>query len=704
MKSAASVANATTDLTEQALLSDAQAACGGQSRLRSADRLNATARDRLMDDLIQFGSSPSDEQRLALSRVLSTYTGLAFGNITGRHAAALPTGTGKTRSIVRWLWAVNERGLSDASRVCDNISVIVCASKVEALCRLKRDLLETGVPEQSIGLVHSYKFDPELAAAYLAGNLESLPAGYASEPVTEDYENRPFLLLTHQRVKGKNGIAEFNLFRGKPRSLVIWDESLLSSETFAFEDDRVRASWAWLREMDRMKTPQRDEALAYLGDAIEKIKSEIQVQQEDPSRSEGTALDRKERVFRLAPLTEDQIENFKSALGSGEQAELLKDLLDISQEELRVLAHIEQGGGVITFRVSVPKELENIVVLDASYPIRELSRLDPSIRQLDIPSNIVSYSEVTVYQLDHASGRGAMEKEFSKRRGHNKVAQEVAEVIKGIPENEAILIFTFKGRGKLNYQQQLERELEANGIDVDSKVLVKGDGSPSNGVLKPRVNFLTWGNETSLNQFSYCSNVILCGIIHRSHIDIGGAIIGQAGDILRPVTNPEIRQVVQSEVAHAAYQALSRGSSRVIQGNRTLPMKVWLIHPERENLRGRLEQVMPGVNWVKWEPRYLLSKKDHRRENSKTAAVAQTISAYLDSLPGQVTSVSVRKMKAELSLNNLSPMTANRAFKQAVKNTGWTLSGRTVVRTFTHFFGDTGRIEGRTADQNDRLS
>jgi len=74
-------------------------------------------------------------------------------------------------------------------------------------------------------------------------------------------------------------------------------------------------------------------------------------------------------------LSEDQIETYKAALGSGEQAELLKGLFDVSQEELRVLANIQQGGGVVTFRVSVPKELGNIVVLDASHPIRKLAQL-----------------------------------------------------------------------------------------------------------------------------------------------------------------------------------------------------------------------------------------------------------------------------------------------------------------------------------------
>jgi len=622
-----------------------------------------------MDDLRRFGNDPSDEQWMTLSRLLACYTGIAFRQISGRWAFALPTGMGKTRSVVAWLWAVNQLGLN-------NISVIITASKVEALCRLKRDLLETGVPDQKIGLVHSYKFDPDMANAFKKGKREELAPGYASEPTTEDFETRPFLLLTHQRIKGKNGISHFNVYKGKPRSLVMWDETLLVSDTFAFEDDRVRASWAWLREMDRVKSPDRDEALAYLGDAIERIKKEMALQQADPERNP--------RSFTLATLTGEKIETYKSALGSSDQAELLKDLLDISQENLRVLANVEQGGGVITFRVSVPSVFENIVILDASYPIRDLAQFDESIQQADIPANIVSYENVTIHQLDHASGRGAMEKEFSKKRGYNKVTREVAEVIKRIPSNEGIILFTFKGKGRIDYRKLLQRDLRAEGIDVDTEVELQVENEVQR---KPRFIFLTWGNETSLSQYSYCSNVILVGIIHRSHIDIGGAIVGQTGNLLRPVSNSEIRDVVQSEVAHAAYQALSRGSCRIMQNNRTCPMKAWVIHPERGDLRGRLEQVMPGVKWLRWEPKYLAQPKANP---SKVDSLAKTIKEYLDNLHAEgIKKVSLIRLKDDLHLAETPKMTVTRAIKKAVESTEglWVLHGRTIWQAGPFYFG-----------------
>lgn len=617
--------------------------------------LTNLAHERLMSDLVRYGNIPSEAQSAALRSVLETYSRIALGELSGRWAHPLPTGAGKTRSIIAWLWAVNQLGLGD-------ISVIVTASKVEALCTLRRDLIATGVPSERIGLVHSYKYDRAAARAFLEDGRE-LPPNYASAESTEDHESRPFLLCTHQRIRGTRGIEPFNVYKGSPRTLVIWDESLLASDTFAFADDIIASDIGAIAPLRAGWTPERDEAIAYLRGACEVIQREMELQRRDPER--------KPRSFKLGALSGEDVEKFKQSItGNSEAAERLRDLLDISQEDLRVLANVEQGGGVITFRVSVPRELENIVVLDASYPIRELAQLDPSVRQAGDAENLVSYERVVVHQLDHGSGKTSVNPEFDKPRGRNKIARELAEVIKGLPENEAILLFTFKPKGKTNHQRLLERELEGDGIDVDAKVLV-------NGELKPRFNWLTWGQETSLNSYAFCSNVFLVGILQLPIIEIGGSIAGQTGDLLRPITNAEIREVLQSEIAHMVYQALSRGSCRILQSGAASPMKVWLFHPEREDLQGRLAKVLPEVQWVKWEPVHL----PNRKAEGKTEVLSTKIRAYLDQLQDTgVGAVSIRKLKVDLRIDAMPKMTSTRALQKAVESTGglWVLHGRTV--------------------------
>jgi hypothetical protein len=102
----------------------------------------------------------------ALKRVLTSYTQIALGERTDRLAHALPPGTGKTQSIVAWLstavslgyFSVYTDTYREGSRGYDtdaHFSVAVAANKIEALCELKRDLVDAGVPEELIGLRHS---------------------------------------------------------------------------------------------------------------------------------------------------------------------------------------------------------------------------------------------------------------------------------------------------------------------------------------------------------------------------------------------------------------------------------------------------------------------------------------------------------------------------------------------------------------------
>jgi hypothetical protein len=145
-------------------------------------------------DLEGFGNSPTDKHRQALRRIVETYSAMARGEITGRFAFDLPTGCGKTQSVVAWCQAVHE---------CQSgHSVVIAASKVEELCDIKRNLIDKGVPADRIGLIHSKAYDPDYAEEWLqtrnpqvfkatAGRRE-----YASLPSTSDNETRPFLLVT----------------------------------------------------------------------------------------------------------------------------------------------------------------------------------------------------------------------------------------------------------------------------------------------------------------------------------------------------------------------------------------------------------------------------------------------------------------------------------------------------------------------------
>ena len=135
-------------------------------------KLVSQAFEKLHSNLKQYGNKLSSKHAQALHEILMGFTQMAQGELKRRLAYPLFTGGGKTKSIVAWLWAVNELNYN-------HVSVAVCAHKVEALCDLNRDLVNAGISPDKIGLLHSYRFDSEMAEAYL--NEEgSLRQGYAS--------------------------------------------------------------------------------------------------------------------------------------------------------------------------------------------------------------------------------------------------------------------------------------------------------------------------------------------------------------------------------------------------------------------------------------------------------------------------------------------------------------------------------------------
>jgi superfamily II DNA or RNA helicase len=83
---------------------------------------------------------------------------MACGETTGRIAFDLPTGCGKTQSVIAWCQAVYQMQTGH--------SAVIATSKVEELCNIKRKLMAKGMPEDSIGLIHSKQHSDQIAAEW----------------------------------------------------------------------------------------------------------------------------------------------------------------------------------------------------------------------------------------------------------------------------------------------------------------------------------------------------------------------------------------------------------------------------------------------------------------------------------------------------------------------------------------------------------
>jgi hypothetical protein len=615
----------------------------------------------LMRDLIRYGNKPKQDHQEALIALLATMTDMAQGKRKGRYAFPLPTGMGKTQSIIAWVTALNHLEH-------DHIAVSVSASKVEALCELKRNLIDHGVPEGKIGLVHSYNYDPTTTDKH--GQL--LP-GYASLPSTGN-SDRQIMLVTHNRVKGSSDNPFFHYYLGKPRALMLYDESLIVSDSVGINFSQIRGALGFLKGIHK-GSERHEELFKYLSGIEDEIDSTLdRLKQSD---------DDNELVLQLPAVTEANVVSYRKLLGSHVVTKVLHQLLDVLHLPIRVINAGESG--VVAYNVTVPPEIENILILDASYPIRELLHLDKSIKDaeehLSYLKNISTplpllkrFDRVRIKHMKAPGGRRAVTEDFSKSPSDRRISKDIAQVVSGIPEHESVLIFTYKeqSRDDAKFKDKLISELEKAGINTKRKV-IHGDSE------RDRINVLTWGSETSLNNYNHCSHVILTGILHRSFIDLASVTVGQSDDILTRVTKGSLQKLRTSELVHLVYQAASRGTCRTISEGKAKAMTLWLIH-KGDDLREGLAKVMPGANWESWEGYYSEEKE------SQTKKIARQIRDYLDKFTGD--QISTRKLKEALNIK-IPPNSFTRARDYFLENLSkaWVLQGRTLIRDESLTYG-----------------
>jgi hypothetical protein len=189
--------------------------------------------------------------------------------------------------------------------------------------------------------------------------------------------------------------------------------------------------------------------------------------------------------------------------------------------------------------------------------------------------------------------------------GDSNLFHEVAELTARLrKEGRNVLLFTFKDDGPLRPITKL-RELVRHYLGgTDPGMLSTG------GELK----FLTWGHETALNGYSHCDAVVFAGLLTLPHSAVAGSVFAHARNINLELTPEELNEVVQSEKVHSLYQALSRGSCRIMKDGKAMPMDAYIFSHDTPALKKALKVAMPGVTFVNYKTKHLSAKTTKKGE------------------------------------------------------------------------------------------
>lgn len=567
-----------------------------------SQELTTQAHAGLVDSLQKFGNTLSPQHEQALFALVDSFTRMASGDLKGRWAFPIPTGCGKTRAVIEWATAVSKLKLP--------FSLVVSASRIEALCTMKRDMIKNGIPRDQIGLIYALSKEPY------------------SEPATDDNESRPFLLCSHQMIRSRaTNLDLYNTYQGEPRSLCIYDESLLVSDIEYFTVGDICGALAG--QIHKYKYQDRDKGTNKHGDILNWMTERLQrIEYQYDHFDVGGTNELPSPVFVLAPETEQDYERVFRKAGHT----LLADFLAANGLPFRMFKYGKAA--VISYRVVIPEALENIIVLDASYPIRRLEQTDTTLHNAeDLPScagvtfdTLKRFDRVALYRMAKRGSRTSAVQDKTKMK---HLMKDVVHVVKSIPRDEAILVFVYKEHSELAHPTKvLQAELRKAGLKT-----------------RKNLHIQTWGNETSLNCYANCAHVILVGILHRDLSELAGSMAGQSQDITVEVTRDELDGVCLSERVHCAYQALSRGTCRVMgEPGQAKAMTGYIVEFE-DHLENELGKVMPGASWQVWKPVFSDAQEYGLQAKALTGRIETTLDDLLQEVPvgGKV---STQKLKA----------------------------------------------------------
>lgn len=615
--------------------------------MTSTDELTSDAVARLIVTLMKRGNKLSPEHQTALNQMVRGMAEQALGEKAGRWVYGLPCGAGKTTAIVALIAA--------SERLDLGLSFAIVAAKVEALCELKRDLVAAGVRVDRIALHHSYPGpdDPPVAGREAA-----------SEPSDGDAD-RPISLGTHVRIRAGN-VPAFCLYRGEVRSLIIYDETLLRSETKQMQIEEVREVFTALQDRARPGDP----VAAWLRGLHRRLTKELERQKAGRKPKLLTDL--------LPDMAADDIVAHaqqvlsRSRLGNA-ALRTTREIVELVSEPVSV-AIAEQGSGMIHYAVAVDPALKDIAVLDASHAVRLLAQADRTLRRaMDRRlETFKDYSHVTLYRRRSGGGRSTV---ASSQPDVERAASGVADAILAAPPSEGVLIFTYKKQdgGTVDPQAVTRDVLRASGVDLAATVTDPQD--PLRTI--PRVQFASWGSATSTNEYSHAKHVFLLGVYRVPPLVAKSTLAGQVDDPLHRASIEEFRAIENAELAHQVMQALNRGNARITDNGTAQPMTVYAIFKE-DAVEDLLREAMPGLVIEPWgdvpQP-----QRRPRRGPVGNQLQQQFAEALAELEVVGTTDISISEFKKPMTLaGNLN--TQSLALRRAVEGTPWRIEGRSLRR------------------------
>lgn len=642
-------------------------------------------------------TNPTERQLKALYALMDNLSRLTFGEISGRYAWALPVGCGKTQSITHWCSAVVKSHL--------NFGVAIACSQVKALNDINAFLVkELHVPQSKIGTLVGRDKARDVVGRHVFDGRES-----------------QILLMTHARVHmGESELARYWHYQGQERAVLCFDESLISAQSVLVSAPEVRRSYDLFvgacKRNEISVTDAFEQTVKRLTDDFEQelntLKHRVKEYMLDHASPDGPE-GRTPRVpdelryvnVKLDAVDTDRFMQDLQTFASCFWSKPLLAFFNLCGQHMRLVVTERGEESMISYTVTVPSEINRMIILDASDPIRLLTSMDkdriipaerlPLVREAGISnlSTLFDYSNVTLHRYNAGGGRDS----FQKDRNNTKIKDAVG-LLKTISTNEGVLFFCFKTHEdevahldgitfkelatvpelrlkqfkarfqhrKKNLKELLEQELIRQGYDLHS----------------PLIRIETFGKETSSNDYVHCKHIIFVGTPWQNVTAMIAAALGQLRNIHRHLEDQLVKDLYDSEAAYRLHQGIGRGACRRLgHDGRPQEMQGYLFLTDKQwnSIGPLLKRVLPGVR----TPEKTLPKQEQRESkiNRVTEALtAEVRKAYKERAYSADIGIRLSSLRQALELPARTDVFTRAVNNFLRQNPSWKRQGRNLIR------------------------
>ncbi|PZO87030.1 MAG: hypothetical protein DI626_04950 [Micavibrio aeruginosavorus] len=564
----------------------------------------------------QRGIIQTPEEVLAAKKSFKAIDDISAKRLMGRYVLPLSAGSGKTTFMLAWCVFIHRHNL--------DYSVAIASFQVKDCFNLREQLMALGIPEETIAVTHSY-------------SAEDIAKIENACPSTDTPWKRRFLLVTHARLKDVEHRKDPLSFHGEARSIIFWDEEFRSRKGFHFDIHSLRKDISgFIRvandvSLKGISNEELNTIKSTLQEALTCLESHLEHSNEPkaflPKMDIGTDTQGKAilksftKLCRMGQLNERTI-SFMEHLVEGHQM-------------------FTQGSNVFGYVTVISDEIQQMLILDASYKLSKLSQLDKSVTALDIHVPR-TYKNLQVTYMDCPSGRGSTARMLATPKERADLMAKAAEYLKGIPANEAVLIFTYKGQDE--FEAAIRRELTLLGLDMNERIITK------DGQDKPKYAFLTWGQQNGTNDYMYCRHMCTIGVLDLGTDNIVAQAVAQTeGRYLFDDEALSVQELSVSDCAQRVYQAICRTAIRNHGHNEPCTAALFLNRNVIDCVE-ILKRALPKAKFVKADPVF-------RTRETTTDKVLKDVVKLLQGLADDVRSISTIRMFKLLENRYGAPLT-----------------------------------------------